>query len=291
VLAGDARVTAVGDSVMLAAAEDLERLLGTVEVDAAVGRQANEALEVLRGRQAANTLGPVVVLHIGDNGLLTGDQVEEMLRILAGVPTVLLVNLRVARPWEGPNNTLLAEAAARHPNTVLVDWAAASAGRPDYFWDDGIHLTPLGASVYAQLITQGLRGEANPALVHEGAAPATPTPPPPTATATAATTPAPSATVVASALAARSGATLSATARRSLQVRVSVDGAVVFNGTLAAGESGSWRGGSRIQVWTNDATNLMVTVNGYDLGPLSAAVGHPTWNTVDWSWPADWKPR
>jgi lysophospholipase L1-like esterase len=34
---------------------------------------------------------------------------------------------------------------------VLVDWYAASAGHPEYFWD-GLHLTPQGARAYADTI-------------------------------------------------------------------------------------------------------------------------------------------
>lgn len=289
-LPGELRVTAIGDSVMLAATEDLARLLGTVEVDAAVGRQGSGALEVLRAKQAAGPFDPIVVLHIGHNGLLTPEQVEEMLQILSDVRTVLVMNLRVALPWEVPNNALLAEAVARHPNAVLVDWAAASANRPELFWADGIHLTPAGAAAYAEVLVAGLRTTDGRALVQQPVPPAqTPAVPTPLATALATPTAAPTATTVASALTA-GGATLSVTAQESMQVRVSVDGASAFNGTLAAGESGAWGGGNRVQLWTDDAKNLLVTVNGYNLGPLSAAVGHPDWNTVDWTWSADWTP-
>ena len=51
-----------------------------------------------------------------------------------------------------PNNEVLADGARRYPDrAVLVDWYAASAGHPEYFWD-GIHLTPRGARAYADLI-------------------------------------------------------------------------------------------------------------------------------------------
>jgi hypothetical protein len=46
-----------------------------------------------------------------------------------------------------------------------------------------------------------------------------------------------------------------------------------------------------VQVWTNNGKNLLVTVNGFQLGALSPAVGHPDWNTVDWGWLAGWKPQ
>ena len=44
------------------------------------------------------------------------------------------------------------EAAAAHPNAVLVDWFTASDGHPEYFYDDGTHLRPDGAAQYAALV-------------------------------------------------------------------------------------------------------------------------------------------
>jgi len=86
-------------------------------------------------------------------------------------------------------------------------------------------------------------------------------------------------------------ATLTITAQQDARVRISVDAAVAFAGVLRAGESGSWEGGSRVQVWTDNGKSISVTVNGFALGPLSPAVGHPEWNTVDWGWPAGWRPQ
>jgi hypothetical protein len=100
-------------------------------------------------------------------------------------------------------------------------------------------------------------------------------------TATASPTPAPA-----------NRATLTVAAQQDAQVRVTVDGAPTpaFAGVLKAGESRSWEGGSRVQLWTNNGKNLTVTVNGFPLGALSPAVGHPDWNTVDWGWNAGWRP-
>jgi hypothetical protein len=150
-------VTAIGDSVVLGAAPELARALGPIEVDAAVGRQSAAAIEVLRARKMAGTLAPVVVVHVGNNGALSRSQLDEMMQVLLDFPTVLLVNLHVPRPWEGPNNALLAEAADRYPNVVLVDWAAASASRPELFADDQGHLTRVGAITYADIIARQLR--------------------------------------------------------------------------------------------------------------------------------------
>jgi lysophospholipase L1-like esterase len=80
-----------------------------------------------------------------------------MMQALAGVRRVLFVNVKVPRPWEQPNNDVLADGVRRYPkNTVLVDWHAASAGRPELFVEDGYHLQPEGQQVYADLIAAHL---------------------------------------------------------------------------------------------------------------------------------------
>ncbi len=145
-------VTAMGDSVMLGAASVLAPTIGNIEVDAAVGRQVSVAIEILRSLRDAGRLGDVVVVHMGNNGTFTKGQFDDMMGVLADVRRVVFVNLKVPRDWEGPNNDVLAEGVTRYPNAVLVDWHAASVDRPDFFWDDGIHLRPEGAQFYADLI-------------------------------------------------------------------------------------------------------------------------------------------
>lgn len=151
---------ALGDSVMLGALAELSEHLGDVEVDAAVGRQAAEALEILRWRKQNGVLGDVVVLHIGNNGVFTQAQVDEALGLLSEVPRVAVVNVKVPRQWEGPNNEALASAAARYSNAVLVDWKGASGENQSLFRDDGFHLQPEGALLYAQAIAGALSGPA-----------------------------------------------------------------------------------------------------------------------------------
>jgi len=148
-------VLAVGDSVMLGAVPNLQAL-GTVEVDAAVSRQFPAGTDILTARYAAGTLGDVVVVHLGDNGLITGAQFDQMMSVLAGVQRVVFVNLKLPRDWEGPNNALLASKAAQYGNAVVADWYAVSSSHPEYFLDDGLHLKPEGAQAYASLLAQYL---------------------------------------------------------------------------------------------------------------------------------------
>jgi hypothetical protein len=57
-------------------------------------------------------------------------------------------------------NEMLAERVAteraRGRAVVLVDWAAVSRDRPEWFLPDGIHLTEVGQAAYARLIRQGV---------------------------------------------------------------------------------------------------------------------------------------
>jgi peptidoglycan/LPS O-acetylase OafA/YrhL len=147
------RVTAIGDSVMIGAAAELQRALGDPDINAEVGRQAPAVVDVLRQRRAAGQLGDTVVVHIGSNGFLTSEQFDEMMQELAGVRRVVFVNVKVPRPWEGPNNEVLADGVRRYAkNAVLVDWHAASAGWPELFVEDGYHLQLEGQRLYADLI-------------------------------------------------------------------------------------------------------------------------------------------
>ena len=150
-------VTAVGDSVMVGAAGELNRALDNPAIQADVGFQAVDAIAVLQRRRAAGQLGDVVVVHIGTNGTFTAEQFDEIMRILADVRKVAFVNVKAPRTWEQPNNNMLAEKVPEYPNTVLIDWHAASADRPDFFVEDGIHLQPEGQQAYADLIAARLK--------------------------------------------------------------------------------------------------------------------------------------
>jgi hypothetical protein len=149
-------VTAIGDSVMLGASPELKRAIGNVEVDAEIGRQVSAAINILKTRRAANRLGAVVVIHVGNNGPFSARQLNELMGILAGVPRVVIVNDMVPRAWESPNNAMLATAVKQFPNVVFVDWHTASMDHPEYFWKDGIHLRPAGAQAYVDLIAAAI---------------------------------------------------------------------------------------------------------------------------------------
>ncbi len=154
-------IMAIGDSVMLGATKEMAQTLGSLTIDAAIGRHVGSVIEIVRARREAGLLSEVIIVQVGNNGLFNAKMLSDMLSELADRRRVIIINLKVPRAWQDPNNAVLAEGVKRFPNAVLVDWYAASVDHPEYFWDDGMHLRPEGARLYAQLIAAQL-GALNP---------------------------------------------------------------------------------------------------------------------------------
>lgn len=154
---GGVRATAIGDSVMLGAAYEMARVLGSVDVDAAVGRQMNVVLGILAARKEQGTLADIVVVQVGNNGPISKAQFEEMMELLSDAKQVLVLNVHVPLPWEGPNNSIIADGIRRYKNATLLDWHALSDGHPEVFWSDNVHLRPEGAALYVNLIASNIR--------------------------------------------------------------------------------------------------------------------------------------
>jgi hypothetical protein len=146
-------VLALGDSVMLGAANALAEAIGGVEVDAAVSRQFTTGLELLLARRDEGRLPGTVVVHLGTNGSVAGETCDALMDALAG-RRVLLVTLQVPRSWEAGNNAILRDCALRH-GAGIADWSSA-ADRPGQLAGDGYHLNPEGADAYAALIASVL---------------------------------------------------------------------------------------------------------------------------------------
>ncbi len=148
------RVTAIGESVMIVAQPAMEA--EGIYVDALIGRQFDASLAVAHALRDSGGLGEIVVVHLGNNGPVTEGQFDELMDTLSVVRRVVVVNLRVPRPWEEHNNNLFAAAVPRFANAVLVDWHAVGDNHPDAFVDDGVHMTHDGVGLYLDLLHSGM---------------------------------------------------------------------------------------------------------------------------------------
>jgi hypothetical protein len=144
---------AVGDSLMIDIQPYLEADLPGVDVDGMVSRQFEAGIAVVQAARAAGTLGNVLVVELGTNGTVTSSDIDAMMQAAAGVRRVVFVNVDVPRPWEEPDNAILAAGVARYPGVaVLADWYSLSSDHPEWFAPDQVHLQPAGAQAMAALI-------------------------------------------------------------------------------------------------------------------------------------------
>jgi peptidoglycan/LPS O-acetylase OafA/YrhL len=148
-------ILAVGDSVMLGASSALEATLGSeLHVDAVVSRQPEQTIARLFAYRAAGTLPPRVIVHIGDNGPVYYADLVRLRSALAGVPLVVIVNVRVATTWQSEVNSELPQAVSGWHEATIADWYDASAGGGAVA--DGTHTTTAGAQLFAALIARAL---------------------------------------------------------------------------------------------------------------------------------------
>jgi len=145
-----------GDSVILGIRATLGAQEPIALINARIGRQAPELLEVMQ-RDKAEVDDSPVIFNLGNNGVLNRSDVEAIFEVVKDQSQVIVVNAAVDRPWRDGNNALVAEIAKQYPAVTLIDWSAISAGHPEYFAPDGIHLVPTGVAVYVQEILSALK--------------------------------------------------------------------------------------------------------------------------------------
>jgi len=147
-------IHAIGDSVMLGAKGALEARMPGIQVNASVSRHFGEVVGIATNLRDSGQLGDAVIIHMGTNGLITDGEFDAMMEALRDVDRVVILNVKVPRRWEAPDNATLDGAVARWPNAVLVNWNAEGNAHPEWFWQDGYHLQDTGPAAYADLIAK-----------------------------------------------------------------------------------------------------------------------------------------
>ncbi len=155
-------VTCIGDSIMLASAEELHDVLPNCYVDAAVSRHIEGGIEAAQTSKFDGTLGKIVVLGLGTNGStgplsLYHDRMLEMLDCLGNDRQIFWVNIFYPQSsqyydFQFTNNQYIKEFVAERKNIHEVDWNGLISKHPEWLIEDGIHPTEKGSEAYAQLI-------------------------------------------------------------------------------------------------------------------------------------------
>ena len=145
----------IGDSVILGIRNSLENTAHIGLINARVGRQAPELLNVIK-HDKERMRGSKTILDLGNNNRLTTQEIEDIFNELKDQPLVIVVNTAVPRAWRDYNNKLITEVAMNYSNIRIVDWGQKSENHPEYFAPDGVHLIPAGIAAYISAIREYL---------------------------------------------------------------------------------------------------------------------------------------
>ena len=146
-------VGAFGDSVMLGSTDALKEAVGAdADVDAVGGRQPAQIIDAIAAyKRAHRALPDTLIVQLGNNGPVSTADAARLRAVAADAARVVLVTVRVDRPWEQTTNRQLKALAARWPAVTIADWHAKAVGHDDYL-RDGVHPTSIGQAVYVQTI-------------------------------------------------------------------------------------------------------------------------------------------
>ncbi len=146
------RVIAIGDSVMLGAADVLVPRGWTVVAQTSL--QMKDAVPMVQQMADAGVFAETqaAIIHLGTNGPFDKETLDALLAPLSSVPNVLLYTVRANRSWTAGNNALLRARDNPNDNILLIDWEVRSQEcTNNCFAGDGIHLNNTGKEFYANL--------------------------------------------------------------------------------------------------------------------------------------------
>jgi len=154
--AGD-QITAIGDSVMLAAAPTLEAQLPGVSIDAVVSRHLGTAPAILQADLDAGTLRKIVVIGLATNGPIDRSMLEQLRAQIGPQRELILINAQAPRNWIDPNNAILSAFAQSYRNVELANWHDAAQQVLPLLARDQIHFGSGGARVFTGTIEDALK--------------------------------------------------------------------------------------------------------------------------------------
>ena len=150
------QISAIGDSVMLAAAPELESRLPGISIDAAVSRRLPAALDIVQAEAAAGTLRPVVIVGLATNGPIARSTLEQLRAEIGRERELVVITAQAPRGWIDPNNRILSAFAASYRNVEVSDWHDAAQPILGDLNRDQIHFGPTGARVFTDSIQAAL---------------------------------------------------------------------------------------------------------------------------------------
>jgi peptidoglycan/LPS O-acetylase OafA/YrhL len=154
---GGDQITAIGDSVMLAAAPTLYERFPGIYVDAAVSRSIYVAPGMVRALLDAGQLRQVLVLALGTNGPIDRGVLDEIRELIGPKRQMVVVNVQAPRSWTEGVNATLSAFALYYRNVELANWHDTIQPSLGELAGDQIHFGPVGAGIFSGTIRDALQ--------------------------------------------------------------------------------------------------------------------------------------
>jgi peptidoglycan/LPS O-acetylase OafA/YrhL len=151
------QITAIGDSVMLAAAPALQEAFPGISIDATVSRQMSAAEEIVGGFVASGAMRPVLVLGLGTNGWIRRESLDRVAALLPPETLMVVVNIQAPRDWEPEVNQIISEFARSEREVELANWHDAIQPELGLLARDQIHPGQAGGRLYADAVADALQ--------------------------------------------------------------------------------------------------------------------------------------
>ena len=153
--ASELKVTAIGDSVMADASQDIQEIMPHAYVDAEVGRQGSATPAVIKDLKAKGQLQKNVILNLGTNGAMDSQTINDILTAIGKDHQVYWITPHVpTRDWEQTVCDQIKQAAKQNPNVHVIDWNQAANGHAEWFAQDKVHMNEQGNAYFTRLIVK-----------------------------------------------------------------------------------------------------------------------------------------
>lgn len=153
--ASELKVTAIGDSVMADASQDIQEIMPHAYVDAEVGRQGSATPAVIKDLKAKGQLQKNVILNLGTNGAMDSQTINDILTVIGKDHQVYWITPHVpTRDWEQTVCDQIKQAAKQNANVHVIDWNQAANGHAEWFAQDKVHMNEQGNAYFTRLIVK-----------------------------------------------------------------------------------------------------------------------------------------
>lgn len=153
--ASELKVTAIGDSVMADASQDIQEIMPHAYVDAEVGRQGSATPAVIKDLKAKGQLQKNVILNLGTNGAMNSQTINDILTAIGKDHQVYWITPHVpTRDWEQTVCDQIKQVAKQNANVHVIDWNQAANGHAEWFAQDKVHMNEQGNAYFTRLIVK-----------------------------------------------------------------------------------------------------------------------------------------